>query len=228
MFNTEKVKIIEEIQDHLQRTNKIGNKISISKKSKKVPFLNISLSPAMCNKALPCKKDCYAMKSFNQYPNVRAAWSNNLAVYLSDSRGYFEQLSKELEKLSKKPKHKRFFRYHVAGDIVDQNYLNNMLNLAAKFPTIKFLAFTKRHELDYSGLDNHPNLTIVFSYWPNFGNADNDMPKAFLLDNKNYEQNYDTRMKESYKDMYVCSGSCKDCRVCWDLKDNEHVIFIKH
>ena len=55
---------------------------------------NISLPPIeTCRHDAPCKKDCYAMKSFNQYPNVRNAWQHNLATYQKNPTQYFNDIN---------------------------------------------------------------------------------------------------------------------------------------
>ena len=62
---------------------------------------------------------------------------------LNDSPGdYWLQVSKYLMKHEPK-----FFRYHIHGDIPDQNYLKEMINTAVAFPNINFLAFTKKYNM---------------------------------------------------------------------------------
>jgi hypothetical protein len=52
----------------------------------------------------------------------------------------------------------------VAGDILDQEYLDRMSYIARFSKMTRFLAFTKRHDLDYSRVP--ANLRVRFSQWP--------------------------------------------------------------
>lgn len=81
----------------------------------KIP--NINLPPVVtCEKGVPCaNKECYALKAFKQYKNVRDAWGHNLKVYLENSTHYFESIINQLKKI----KNVFRFRWHSSGDIVD-------------------------------------------------------------------------------------------------------------
>lgn len=178
---------------------------------------NISLCRKSCNKNAPCYKSgqCYAIKAYRQYPQVRVAWDNNYNLAIADYNSYWLQLSEYLEQ--KKP---RFFRFHVCGDIIDQDYLNSMISLADLHPEVRFLCFTKKHELDFSGLPD--NLCIVYSMWPGFGNTSDRMPRAWMRD----KDNPDPRIP---KTAIECPGNCESCGCCWALtKIHKDVVFDKH
>ena len=54
----------------------------------KVP--NISLPPVKsCGNCKQCAPDCYALKSYKQYKNVRASWDYNFDLYKSEPGRYF-------------------------------------------------------------------------------------------------------------------------------------------
>lgn len=61
-------------------------------------------------------------------------------------------------------------KWHVAGDILDQGYLDEMCALARQFPQTGFLAFTKMHGLDYSA--RPANLSVVASMWTHWGDVE--------------------------------------------------------
>jgi len=188
-------------------------KVHISKgniKLGKIP--NISLTPVLsCGKEVPCTKDCYAKKELNR-KEVKIAWSENLEIAKNNPSLFFLEIAKFLEK--KKPD---FFRFHVAGDFLDQNYLNKVMLLCSLFPKTKFLTFTKMHKLDYS--QKSDNLTIVFSYWPHWGDTNNNFPKAFMQDGT------ETRAQGALE----CPGNCENCGLCWNLpKISKNVVFNKH
>ena len=163
---------------------------------------NISLPPIKtCLSTAPCQRHCYAVVFYNMYPTTRAAWDANLAEVTNDREEYFRSIDRYLGK--EKPP---WFRWHVSGDIINQGYLACMCEIAHRHPITNFLAFTKRHDLDYSYAPQ--NLTIRFSYWPRWGNANNFMPKGFLKDDE----------EKRVTDGFLCRGNCKKCHACWDAK----------
>lgn len=184
-----------------------GNK----KLGKKV--LNISRTPcATCPSDAPCRAKCYAMKAYRQYPNVRQAWNGNTEA-AKNLPEYFKDINTIVSK--KKPVH---FRWHVAGDIDSQEYLNGMKLVARANPDTKFLAFTKNHNLDFVGLPK--NLEVVASLWPNWGKDTVGLRKAWMQDGT------ENRIPAT---ALVCPGSCETCKACWSLTaDNRDVVFNVH
>jgi hypothetical protein len=63
----------------------------------------------------------------------------------------------------------RLFRWHVAGDILGENYLRGMCRIAEENPDTHFLVFTKAFDIvnGYEDREAMPgNLVIIFSAWP--------------------------------------------------------------
>lgn len=180
-------------------------------KLKNIP--NINLPPVIsCPKGIPCANEqCYALKSYRMYPNVRKAWDTNLQTYNSNPTKYFNLINDFL----KKKKKVRRFRWHSSGDIQDQFYLDNMIDIANNFPKIKFLCFTKRHDLNYINIPL--NLSIRISLWPGLNVPNLNLPKAWLDDGR------ETRLPNNG---FQCLGSCSKCAYCWNGKRD--VIFKKH
>jgi hypothetical protein len=182
------------------------------KNSKLGRIPNTNLLPVVtCAKNLPCYKACYAQKAVRQYPLTRIAWKYNTKLAKTDPVQYFAEIEKFFAKRSKPVP---YFRWHSAGDYIDQDYLNRTIQVAINHPETKFLAFTKKHGLDYSCLPS--NYVVYFSMWTNWGN-DTDMPKAY------YQDGSETRVKRS---TFHCVGDCRQCKHCWDKKTD--VVFIKH
>lgn len=180
---------------------------------------SISMPPcAACRKDAPCKKDCYAQKAYKMYKQTRAAWNRNYKLAKGDvSRvDYFTQINMWL--CDNQPK---FFRWHVAGDILDQHYFDCMCRVAVGNPQIKFLCFTKMYHLDFSLRPS--DLTVVFSIWPGWSAKGifKQMPKAYVIDPETPAQQLPKRVK-------VCPGNCETCGACWSLKDTDSVAFHKH
>ena len=179
----------------------------------KIP--NVSLTPgAGCSPLAPCRsrKTCYAFKAL-MYPATRANWAANLRQATVDLVGYMIEVGSYVS--INKPE---FFRWHVGGDILNQSYLDGMKAVARENRATKFLCFTKMHDLDYTRLP--PNLTIVFSMWPGWGNTEKKMPRAWMQDGT------ETRIPA---DALHCPGACEGCGACWNLRNlNRDVYFSRH
>ena len=198
-----------------------------SKLGKHIP--NISLPPGYtCVKGVPCAEasSCYAHKAWRQYPNVRRAWTENLIHFMMQPENYFIQIQQYL--WLHKPKR---FRWHVAGDIPNQDYLEHMILIAKLNRLTAFLCFTKRYELSYSGLPS--NLSIIASAWPGYSivhvpwtaEAINYVTGGFLPIAW-CQDGTETRIPH---DAIACPGSCDGCDECWSLRQTgKDVWFHKH
>jgi len=120
------------------------------------------------------------------------------------------------------------FRWHVAGDIPNQEYLDYMRMIARLEKGTRFLCFTKRYEYAYTDLPD--NLSIVISAWPGYSivhvpytarpRRSGFLPIAWCQDGT------ETRIPLG---AYECPGSCAECGVCWELrKQGRDVWFHKH
>lgn len=196
-------------------------KTTISKGNKKLGGIpNVSLPPVWsCVKGIPCAKGCYAMKSYRMYPNVKTAWNNNLALAKTNRIKYFADIYQYL-----KNNEPFYFRWHVAGDILDTNYFTHMVALANLFKNTKFLVFTKNYRLinniiTIEGKDYIPsNLKLYFSAWPGYEMANPfNIPVAYM------QNGNETRIPKGTK---KCLGSCTKCKTCFTNKKD--VYFQKH
>lgn len=188
--------------------------VRISEGNSKVgDTLNLSLPPVItCAKGVPCAKACYARKAYDQYsPDARRAWDANLKAYREDHIAFFGAINAVITK--RKP---AIFRWHVAGDAPDQQYVNGMKAVALLNPGTRFLAFTKQFGLDWSDLPD--NLTVVFSMWPGMPCPDTPAPHAWMQDGTEFRIPTDAT---------ECPGNCEQCGLCWGLKAG-HVVFHKH
>lgn len=177
-------------------------------------FPNVSMTPIKaCRNCKECKTDCYALKSYRMYKEARNAWDNNLRLATEDRAQYFDDISAYIGKKSP-----RFFRWHVAGDILDQPYCDSMVAIARDNPDVKFLCFTKMYDLDYSSLPE--NLSVIISAWPGkpFTNK-YQLPIAYMQDGT----------EERVADALECFGDCEHCGICFSLKSvQKNVVFHKH
>lgn len=174
---------------------------------------NVSFPPIIsCREDAPCTEKCYALKSYKMYQNVRTAWGENYKLWEKDMNQFFSELDAYL-----RWKQPRLFRFFVAGDIPNQDFVDEMAVLPS---STKYLTFTKRYDLEYGVLgDNHQ---IILSTWPEFELPKNkDLPWAWL--------STDSRIPEDMSYLR-CIGKCDECQgKCWEIVNKDyHVVFNPH
>lgn len=203
-------------------------KIKISFKSKKlgrIPSLN--LPPELtCRKDAPCAKGCYAKKGTFNYDNVKKTYLKNYIAYNESPENFFKQLN---DVLNSDVIIYKFFRYHMAGEIIDMKYLYEMVKTANKNKKTKFLCFTKKYNLVNMYLASHDgalpkNLIIVFSAWHNAWKFENpyNLPIAYI-DFKNKILNPSIPDESKH-----CINDCTKCHICWSLERGDSVTFKQH
>lgn len=195
---------------------------------------NVSLLPIItCGANVPCAKKCYCMKAIRTYPEVRKKWHENTTKWMTDPAGFSDDVHKCLMG------DPEYFRWFVAGDIPDQDFLSMMIRHAREFPNTKFLAFTKRYEFfgrfvhnkgftwypkDFLGIPD--NLTIILSRWSTWNFA------AFYDNKQEYPESMVVFKGESTPeetpDQFLCPGKCEGCRRCWGMKPGETVMIEEH
>lgn len=197
-------------------------KVSISKGNRKMGAIpSVSLPPIItCKNCSSCAKKCYAAKLARIYKSVRESWDRNLSILNEDRAAYFTQV-KAAAMVS------RFFRFHVSGDIIDIDYLDNMVRIARECKGTEFLAFTKNYEDCNAYFMSHRkprNLHLIYSLPFDGANIDNphNMPTAAII----------LKGQEPKKGYKVCGGNCTECACqgvgCWELKKGETIAFYEH
>lgn len=146
--------------------------VSISAGNRKIGrVLNVSLPPMFtCGNCAECIRYCYDVKACLQYKNVLMARARNLVILRRNFAGYFAQIR---HRMSRKKKNK-YFRFHVAGDMVSAEYLAEVIKTAEMFPEWIIWTYTKEYELINEYVRTHGgkrekaiphNLKIMFSEW---------------------------------------------------------------
>ena len=204
----------------------IDHPTCISEGNEKIgPILNVSLPPIVsCQPGVPCANEgCYSMKSWNMYPGTRRARRHNWAKLHHSRDAFFNDIHNRLAIKPRQRKFPAFFRWHVDGDIPDQDYLERMKDIARAHSNVAMLAFTKNYSLNLNSLPH--NLVIIPSTWPKLNIPDEilkQFPVAWVYDEKNVV----LRLCGIY---FVCSGHCSDCFACWHInKLGQDVLFHKH
>lgn len=200
--------------------------MAVSKENSKIGKIsNVSLTPIKsCGNCKSCSNKCYALKAYIQYPTVRNSWDENLTLANNNPDEYFtmiaNHIAKNVKNINKRMENK-YFRWHVSGDILDQNYLIEMISIAKEFPQVNFLVFTKMFNLNYSNIPD--NLNIVFSVFPSMPDSEvSSIPSGFQ---KAWVQ--DGTEKRIPENSFKCTGLCHDCMVCFH-KNNNDVYFDIH
>lgn len=181
--------------------------VTISKGNMKVGNVpNVSLpSDKTCPHCKDCQLACYDKKACLQYPNVMDARAKNYSIMKRSLRQYFEQIKEGLQKL----KDGKFFRFHVGGDICNEDYLDGMVNVTNEVKNHNW-TYTKSQDIVNEYIRKHggewekiaPYLVIMYSRW-GYAPIDNpyDMPVFWTI----------VKGQEKPKGMYHCPGNCKIC-----------------
>ena len=196
--------------------------VSISKGNTKMGSIpSVSLPPIItCKNCSSCSKDCYAAKLCRIYKSVKAAYDRNYEILKADRNAYFTQV-KAAAMVN------RYFRFHVSGDIIDQDYLDRMVKVARECKGTTFLAFTKNYEDVNAYFAKHKqpkNLKLIFSLPFDGAIIDNphNLPTAAVI----------FKGKEPDASWKICGGNCTECACrgvgCWELKKGETIAFYKH
>ncbi|MBO7715865.1 MAG: hypothetical protein J6S85_20040 [Methanobrevibacter sp.] len=200
--------------------------ISISKGNDKMGAISsVSLPPIVTCSAEACKfcaKKCYAAKIARLRKTVRDAYARNLRILLEDPETYWREVNAAVALVT-------FFRFHVSGDIYNEEYLENMVKVAENNKHCQILCFTKKFSLCNNYLKEHgsfpSNLHIIYSGWREM-TMDNpfNQPEAHVL----YKDGFTTAKDGAF----YCSHSCFECAVkarnCWALQQGQQIIFKEH
>lgn len=160
------LKLMMETHEHYMTQQDI--KLCISCGNRKIGrVMNVSLPPVLsCGRCKQCMHYCYDIKACLQYPaTVIDARVRNWTLLQRDRAEYFRRIE---EKISRRRRNK-YFRWHVAGDIIDRDYFENMVAIAERHPDFVFWTYTKMYHIVnefISGGGRIPkNLHIMFSEW---------------------------------------------------------------
>lgn len=199
------------------------NRVSISPGNKKMGAIpSVSLPPVKtCNADCTCTEKCYALKICRLRKVVREAYERNFSILKANPNSFWSQVEVAIMT-------SRYFRFHVAGDIVDGEYLEKMVELAVKHSHTEILCFTKKYEIVNAWMAANngqlpSNLHILFSAWPGMEMENPfDLPEAHVI----------FKGQEPKPEWKICGGNCTECACqgvgCWELKRGEQIAFYEH
>lgn len=174
-----------------------------------------------CRQDCECRKKCYAKKLERIRKRVREAYQSNYELLINKPNTYWREVEASVMM-------SRFFRFHVSGDIPNEEYLIHMIEIASRNPHCEILCFTKKYEIVKKVLSMYPvtrNLHLILSGWVGL-EMDNpfNLPEAHVR----YRDGSTTARDDAKK----CSGNCTECATtdggCWSLQNGEQVVFNEH
>jgi hypothetical protein len=168
-----------------------------------------------------CGKKCYARKMCRLRPTVKESYDNNLKILLDDKEKFWREINAAVALST-------YFRFHVAGDIFNAEYLERMVDVARKNKHCQILCFTKKYDLVNSYLTKHrlpKNLHLIFSVWKGLEYIKPyNLPEAHII--------YKDGTTTASDGAKYCSGNCTECATenknCWTLKKGEQILFKEH
>lgn len=198
--------------------------IKISKGNSKMGQIPSVSLPAgkTCRPDCKCYKKCYARRLERLRPNVRNSYQWNYDILNSDPETYWREVEASIMM-------SRFFRYHVSGDIPNEDYFAHMIDIANRNPQCEMLCFTKKYDIVNSFLDTGKkipnNLHILFSAWAGMKMVNPyNLPEAHVL--------YRDGTTTARDDAIPCEGNCTKCAItdggCWHVKNGEQILLNEH
>ena len=197
--------------DHYRRMIKRGEFIAvcISKGNRKIGRVdNVSTAPIICcRNCKECKHCCYDIKACMRYKNVMKARARNTALALYDRTSYFEQIFTHVMRMKKK-----YFRWHVGGDILDLDYLVRVVAIARLLGNKVFWLYTKNYDIVNQCIaENGPlpsNLHVMYSEWDGVKLVNPYDQPVFSCRLKGGNKNHSD---EYFHTLYKCPGNCEAC-----------------
>lgn len=214
-------KVMMDARDLFDRYTVMNTKdirLCVSKGNRKIGrVLNVSLMPIMtCGKRCKyCKGICYDIKACVQYKNVLDARVRNTVLAIHHRQEYFDRI----EGIISRRRANKYFRWHVAGDILDYNYFENMVRIAKNHPDFTFWTYTKQYEIVNSYCEQNGgasaipgNLSIMFSEWKVSDGVGNYTVIPF--ENPYNFPVFAVRFhgEAEPENMYKCPGNCDVCK----------------
>ena len=183
--------------------------VRISDGNKKIGrVMNVSTAPIMCcGNCAKCKCYCYDIKANMQYKNVRHARAVNTVLAKTMPEKYFAQIDKAISRRRKN----KYFRWHVAGDILSFSYFEHMVDIAIRHPDFVFWTYTKQYKIVNAWLKLHGgrlpfNMHVMYSKW-----------EGMPMDNPYHMPDFRVRMEgmseDPFKALHKCPGNCDACKV---------------
>ena len=206
------VKLANDMRSRLESGDINNIKMCISNGNRKIgKVMNVSLMPVLsCGNCKECMKYCYDIKACLQYPEtVINARMRNYVICCADRRRYFDEIDSRMNRR----RLNKYFRWHVAGDILDADYFNEMVENARRHPDFVIWTYTKMYSIVNEWIAaNGPlpsNFHVMFSEWDGMPMDNPHNMPVFTCKLKAGNKN---RPAESFEKMHKCPGNCDICK----------------
>lgn len=157
-----------------------------------------------CKPSPWCAEHCYAQHGSYQRFEATISKCHEFNFQESKKETFVKYICDQIEKSNIK-----YVRIHTAGDFYSNEYILKWTQIACEYPQTKFLAFTKRSDLEnIKLLGTLSNVCVRESLDPSqpVGLISN-VYKAYIQGTPG-------------ENGYICSGKCSECFKCWYLNDN--------
>lgn len=211
-------------KEALKTASKMHVKLQRGNKKTGSNCWTVSLMPVIdCGNCSKCGHNCYDLKADLIYPAVIADRAKNSAIHKIDPDRYWAEIDTQV-----KANHVNELRINVGGDLNDDDFAY-VAKLGRQNRGTMILFFTKNYKGINTFLEHHrfpKNVRPIMSNWEGLPMENpHHLPESHVL----YE---DGRTTAPEYGAYYCGGNCSDCVIkgegCWNLKRNEHVIFVAH
>ena len=200
-----------DVKHHFESLNENDMHVSISCGNSKIgKVMNVSMMPGFsCRNCKNCLHLCYDIKADFRYVGTLYARVKNFVIAKKFRNKYFAEIR---QRISRRRTNK-YFRWHVAGDMIDYEYFAETVKIALEFPEFVFWTYTKMYSfvnryVAENGIDSIPgNYHIMFSKW-------DGMP----MDNPYNFPVFACRLKDGnvdempWHEMFKCPGNCDICK----------------
>lgn len=219
MYSVEKMTALLRSAKELEKSylpNTDNITVCISKGNSKIGrVMNVSLMPILScgTNCGGCMSICYDIKACMQYKNtVLPARVRNTVLAKTNRDKFFADIDNAMSRRKKN----KFFRWHVAGDILDIDYLSRMIDNARRHPDFTIWTYTKQYAIvnaycEKYGKDSIPsNFTIMFSEWRGI---ELDNPYGFPIFSVQFKDESDAEFAAIHPDVkHTCPGNCDICK----------------
>lgn len=206
----------------------LGSAVGGLSQTGKMPWLSSSFPAQRCKvgaklRAIPGSvcSTCYALKgNYALYPAIFAAQENRHQLMIADLGAWADNMATLIAgKAGRQPEHKRYFRFHDAGDLQSLDHLRAIVAIALAVPSVRFWIPTKEK-------------AIVKA----FHRAHGDFPHNLVVrisgamigdEAPQYRHTSTVSTDATQVTCKAIAGVCGDCRTCWDGKVT-NVTYKKH
>lgn len=167
--------------------------------------LNVSTAALKtCGNCSGCCFYCYDIKASLQYQNVLNARAKNTVLAITNRDKFFSDIDQAMTRR----RTNKYFRFHVAGDIIDNDYFKRMIETAKNHPDFIIWTYTKQYKIvndycnKYDKQSIPENLHIMFSEWRGMQ----------LVNPYNFPEFRVVFKGETPPEGFYCPGNCDVCK----------------